>query len=193
VYECCAHPCFTDDFEVSIFLTELSTPHSILLRQKNFHGKREKIKSTSEKMTGTREVPMQVDEYADEEEAMASLMRTESTEEEKPVLQDIHAAEGGASEDVTSGPGCEGETLFISDHSEEDREVTADDAAEHADDKKKLALNTTYHGFRIYGRILCLVVKRKGIVKGKQLTGGTGQAMMEEWIVSTQEPRVMDD
>lgn len=52
-------------------------------------------------------------------------------------------------------------------------------------DKKKIAIKTTYDGFSIHGRILCLVVKRKGIA-GRGLVGGTGQAMMEEWIASTQ-------
>ena len=53
------------------------------------------------------------------------------------------------------------------------------------DDKKKLGFNTTYDGFRIHGRILCLVVKRKEATKGKQAEG-TGKAMMEDWISSTQ-------
>ena len=63
------------------------------------------------------------------------------------------------------------------------------------DDKKKLALRTSYDGFSIYGRILCLVVKRRGNAKGKDLVGGAGQAMMEEWIASTQmgEAQMMDE
>jgi len=38
------------------------------------------------------------------------------------------------------------------------------------DDKKKLGLNTSYDGFSIYGRILCLVVKRRGV----RTSGGVG-------------------
>jgi len=58
-----------------------------------------------------------------------------------------------------------------------------------------MLLNTTYDGFSIYGRILCLVVKRRGTGKGKELVGGAGQAMMEEWIASTQiaEGQMMDE
>lgn len=56
--------------------------------------------------------------------------------------------------------------------------------AEEGDDKKKLAMSTTYEGFAIYGRVLCLVVKRKDN-KGKRTEG---QAMMEDWIASTQMP-----
>ena len=50
------------------------------------------------------------------------------------------------------------------------------------DDKKKLALNTSYDGFSIYGRILCLVVKRKG--KKSQPSGIVvgGSQMMEHWV-----------
>jgi hypothetical protein len=56
-----------------------------------------------------------------------------------------------------------------------------------------MALSTSYDGFSIYGRILCLVVKRKGMVKGKQPAAGAGQAMMEEWIASTQVDRNDED
>ncbi|KAK7984874.1 hypothetical protein PG988_002496 [Apiospora saccharicola] len=65
------------------------------------------------------------------------------------------------------------------------------------DDKKKLAMDISYEGFSIYGRVLCLVVKRRdqsnatgsggggAIGKGKQ---GGGSAMMENFIISTQVP-----
>ena len=61
-------------------------------------------------------------------------------------------------------------------------------SGEESDDKKKMAMDTTYDGFSIYGRVLCLVVKRKD-KKGKapaNLAGG--QATMENWISSTQMP-----
>ena len=44
-----------------------------------------------------------------------------------------------------------------------------------------MALKTTYDGYAIYGRILCLIVKRRG-----RAVGGAGQAVMEEWVRSTQ-------
>lgn len=83
------------------------------------------------------------------------------------------------------------------------------------DDKKKLAMDISYEGFSIYGRVLCLVIKRRdgfagGKGKGKAVattsaTGSTasttvrggrggqsaapgGQAVMENWITSTQMP-----
>ena len=58
---------------------------------------------------------------------------------------------------------------------------------EQADDKKKMAMDTIYDGFSIYGRVLCLVVKRKD-ARGKVPAKSGGQAMMEDWIASTQMP-----
>lgn len=60
------------------------------------------------------------------------------------------------------------------------------------DDKKKMAIDTLYDGFSIYGRVLCLVVKRRDVGKPKGRISG-GQAMMEEWITSTQMPPIDED
>ncbi|KAI1392930.1 uncharacterized protein F4822DRAFT_441665 [Hypoxylon trugodes] len=85
--------------------------------------------------------------------------------------------------------------------------------ADNEDDKKKLAMDISYEGFSIYGRVLCLVVKRRdgNIGAGPQPAGrgssnnnssrnsaagssnatkpgGGGQAMMENFILSTQVP-----
>lgn len=55
------------------------------------------------------------------------------------------------------------------------------------DDKKKLGLNTSYEGFSIYGRILCLVVKRRGQRAAASASGPpvSSQQMLENWV-STQ-------
>lgn len=63
------------------------------------------------------------------------------------------------------------------------------------DDKKKLALNTSYEGFSIYGRILCLIVKRRG-GKGKAAASvaGTSSAMLENWVsTQAQQERQVDE
>lgn len=62
---------------------------------------------------------------------------------------------------------------------------------DQADDKKKMAMDTSYDGFSIYGRVLCLIVKRKDN-KSKTLDRAGVQAMMEDWIVSTQMPAQED-
>jgi hypothetical protein len=68
------------------------------------------------------------------------------------------------------------------------------------DDKKKLAMDISYEGFSIYGRVLCLVVKKRdagsvgrstaavGSSTRSQSAAPGGQAMMENWITSTQMP-----
>ena len=162
-----------------------------------FTGKKGKLRSNSGKMTGTKEEPMEV-----KEEGGNVLVRKESEEEtEKLALKDIPAYTEGRSDTAelvkSRSPGSE-EGLFLSEKSDEgshhdstlrrkeDVVVVEEDSDKDDDDKKKLAMNTIYDGFSIYGRILCLVVKRKGLVKGQQPAGGTGQAMMEEWVASTQ-------
>ena len=64
-----------------------------------------------------------------------------------------------------------------------DQMPSADD--EWTDDKKKLGVRTTYQGFSIWGWVLCLLVTRKSSTK-KSAEQNIGQALMEEWISSTQ-------
>lgn len=124
----------------------------------------------------------------------------ESPEEPPTNLRDIPMADHGEGKDSAQHSPASEQSLFIPDDSAEDgssrirrhqdaqtkRELTSIDPEDGTDDKKKMLLNTSYDGFAIYGRILCLVVKRRGVTKGKDRGGGTGQAMMEEWIASTQ-------
>ncbi|KAK3080851.1 hypothetical protein LTS18_012529 [Coniosporium uncinatum] len=205
-----------DDFEVSIFLTDLSTRHSLLTKQKHF-GDKPRLKSNSVKLTGwlttgTVENPMEVGE---DEAAVA--VRSEDVEE--PInLDDIPEAGGGLDDDeegdaVRSTSRAKRrrkdseEELFVNDASpSEDEgfqtqhtpakarkkrkggrtEAPEEDAAA-GDDKKKMAMNTVYDGFSIYGRILCLVVKRRGgrATTSGAMPAGSGQQMMEQWV-STQ-------
>ena len=143
-------------------------------------------------------------------EGARGLVAEESEESEGIGMADMPSAAGNeARRSATLAKEESQEGLFVSDDSgEENFDVyqmpssknkgkravgEEDDGGE--DDKKKLGMNTTYDGFSIYGRILCLVVKRRGTAKGKELAGGAGQAMMEEWITSTQmgEGQMMDE
>lgn len=74
-----------------------------------------------------------------------------------------------------------------------DAEVIEDED-ESQDDKKKLGLNTSYEGFSIYGRILCLVVKRRGVrnAAGDATAPVSSQQMLENWV-STQAAGQADD
>lgn len=101
----------------------------------------------------------------------------------------------------------ESDDLFVDNRpskrrKEQDTEVDTELAGE--DDKKKMAMDISYEGFAIYGRVLCLVVKRRGSGRGAQAAASNSsqttsqlgnQAVMDNWITSTQMPaaEVADD
>lgn len=193
-----------DDFEVAVFLTEVSARHSIIRKEKRALGENKPRLGTARGKlagAGTRGVPVEVDQ-ADEIEIIR-----EEISEARPKLLDIPLAKHGGEPLETGSVRAEG--LFVSDVSDEEETQESRSARRQPhnqrsepmdfdggeDDKKKLKLYTTYDGFSIYGRILCLVVKRRGLSRGKEPVRETGQAMMEEWITSTQssEPQMMDD
>ncbi|KAL8893354.1 MAG: hypothetical protein Q9192_005352 [Flavoplaca navasiana] len=191
-----------DDFEVTVFLTEISSRHAILHKEKRAKIEKPRLGTNHPRLTGqgTQDVPVQVEDMVDQ-----AVVREESQEEKDIKLADIPTAEEHGTQTSAT---AEDPTLFLSDDSDHeandatsrtrqtlnqgDRLPTDEDP--QMDDKKKLGMNTSYDGFSIYGRILCLVVKRRGNTKGKDLAGGVGQAMMEEWIASTQmaEEQMMD-
>ncbi|MCJ1306443.1 hypothetical protein MMC25_000085 [Agyrium rufum] len=178
-----------DDFDVSIFLTELSTRHSILTKQKFFREKAKKLQSNSDKLTGTQKDPVNVEDgampqilrEAEDEDMSIDLKKLPMTSETWEADHNPHIISDESDTGDIGETGQEGDSIGR--------------FPEEADDKKKkLAMNTTYDGFSIYGRILCLVVKRKGNSKGKQAANGTGKAMMEGWITSTQmQGMILDD
>ena len=194
----------TDDFEVAIFLTETSSRHSILRKMKTAKAEKSRLGTTHGKLTGTRDEPVEVVESA------PGLISEESEESEGVRMADIPSAAGGEADGKTTSAKSESqEGLFVSDDSDEGnfdaqempssknrgKRPVGEEEDDGEDDKKKLGMNTTYDGFSIYGRILCLVVKRRGTAKGKEMAGGAGQAMMEDWIASTQmgEGQMMDE
>ncbi|KAL1857500.1 hypothetical protein Daus18300_010365 [Diaporthe australafricana] len=252
-----------DDFEVSIFLTETSTRHSLLYKHKHFRDTTQtKLKSNSNRLTGgaSREVPIDVEGLAQGAEETAAV-REEGDDDDAVALFDIPTMD----EDETTtapvgsppsmrpskrrrgrgarlpredgeGDGDEhdAEILISDDEVDDDDNLFVDDdgsdgsdgsatapppakrrraaasPAEHEaqrDDKKKLAMDISYEGFSIYGRVLCLVVKKHGgpsdggrsaPAKAGRRTGqsaapGGGQAVMENWITSTQMPEVAPD
>lgn len=196
-----------DDFEVSVFLTETSSRHAILKKDKRAKSEKPRLGTTKGRLTcaGTQDGPVLVEEGVDE-----PLIRQESQDGTDNTLRDIPAVGNSTSVEDDRSPAREGDDpLFVSEGSDDEapqiqkqpnpRKVKEESVQlgpkDGEDDKKKMALNTTYDGFTIYGRILCLVVKRRGTARGKELVGGAGQAMMEEWIASTQaaEGQMMDD
>ncbi|KAF2756258.1 hypothetical protein EJ05DRAFT_95540 [Pseudovirgaria hyperparasitica] len=128
----------------------------------------------------------------------------------------------------------DGDALFVVDSSAEEDEAvegaastsskqkrkdksTGDkdnDNADDEDDKKKLVSATRYDGFSIYGRILCLVVKRSGpagktgggaaAATGRTASGSAGSAgasvgiassqqMLENWVSTQAAAKDLDD
>ncbi|KAL7620212.1 hypothetical protein AAE478_009205 [Parahypoxylon ruwenzoriense] len=253
-----------DDFEVSIFLTETSTRHTLLTKHKHFHDTTQtKLTSNSTRLMGaTSEAPLDVDATIES----ATILREESGDEDvAATLAAIPAAdetagsssdrrpkrarrntEADATADATadadanrkaddqqngtvdidivsdSQEGSEGEDdddgLFVQSPDDDPGTrpppakrrrgaavVEEGDNEGNRDDKKKLAMDISYEGFSIYGRVLCLVVKRRdgsgpqpagrsGRLGGAATAGrnatkpGGGQAMMENFIISTQVP-----
>lgn len=177
--------------------------------------KDERLKSNSAKLlAGTNDEPIDVDNEA------PNLIREESDEpKSRLALADIPVFEEQSLgiEPSTRAPKRphSNDGLFVVESSGSDvpdvrtvstrsakskkqktNSTSLQDEQEFPDDKKKLAINTSYDGFNIYGRILCLVVKRKETSKA-QTTNRTpiigGQAMMEDWIASTQVAADQDD
>ncbi|KAI4168850.1 MAG: hypothetical protein LQ343_006063 [Gyalolechia ehrenbergii] len=190
----------SDDFEVVVFLTETSSRHAILHKKKRAKTEKPRLGSIDGKLTGegTRDVPVEITDALE-----PPVLREESQEEKMPDLASIPAAndEDGRAHDEElfvsgrSSPACNESEPLTSDKGSRRSQVVPGDQALDTDDKKKLSLRSSYDGFSIYGRILCLVVKRRGNAKGNDLAGGAGQAMMEEWITSTQmvEGQMMDE
>lgn len=158
-------------------------------------------------MTGTMSEPILVDEGR-------GIVREESSDDQPLRMENVPVA-APTHEEEKGGEDEEDEELFVSSpspeplatnrkrkqpHTDNDLDTTSkpDFATlatandENPDEKKKMFLETEYDGFSIYGRILCLVVKRRGVAKGASSSGGIvmgsgqGQAMMEGWIASTQ-------
>jgi hypothetical protein len=143
--------------------------------------------------------------------------------------QDSTAAQGGAQQLSDEGPDSgedddeSDQELFVSGGGEEEndsdtrtgpppskrrkgKEPASND--DGTDEKKKLAMDISYEGFGIYGRVLCLVIKRRddgkvaALSPGAGLSGGGrsqasgrpgGQASMENWITSTQMPETTEE
>ena len=179
-------------------MTETSSRHAILKKDKRAKSEKPRLGTTKGRLTGagTQDVPVDVDE-----EGSRLIIREENLEDAETALRSIPVA-GESPQGEAQGPNRgRDNSLFVSEDSDDahlrlvKEESVQPSRLDGEDDKKKLALGTTYDGFTIYGRILCLVVKRKGNVRGKEVAGGAGQAMMEEWIASTQavEGQLMDD
>jgi hypothetical protein len=177
-----------------------------LTKQKHFSNN-PKIKSTGSKLTGwlnNNENPI----YVDDDERPPEILQEDEDVVKLRDVPDVSEADK-RNKDRTG----DDEALFVSSDDEEFFATQREHSAkrrkpndghdepnamalnETQDDKKKLAMNTSYDGFSIYGRILCLLVKRKG--KKIQTPGAAvgGSQMMEQWVSTqaAQEAHLGDD
>lgn len=183
---------FTDDFEVAIFLRESGTRHSLLKRQKTF-AEPKKIQSNSEKLTGTNDSPIHVEEDTD----TAHHVIVDSDHESEVNLHDIPEApqlEGNRSKRRRTLGAFDNASSVQPPAAKRNRTYEQDDPDADTEDEKKLGMITTYEGFNIWGWVLCLLVTRKGdrARTSNPASETTGQALLEEWI-STQAPGGVDD
>lgn len=168
------------------------------------------MRSNSEKLTGAGATSEEAIHVGDGglDTGVPVIAREESDEnmlelKDIPLVEDVEDEEGfetmrtrpkrgrRQSDDEDDGDG-----LFVDDEDEEPlpkrvKETTIVER-DGQEDKKKMAMDTSYDGFSIYGRVLCLVVKKRDTGKAKGRMSG-GQAMMEEWITSTQMPPIDED
>lgn len=201
----------SDDFEVAIFLTEPSTRHSLLIKQRYLKEPRQRLRSNSRKLTDP------ANDHTDGSETRQSspIVLREDEEEGNPLdLREIPLApaeeaswEGrpdrrrrnhlGNEPSLQRDRDSPSEVIDLSEgddmsrdrnlQSKRQQSILSDmpELAGEDDDKKKLFISSSYDGFSIYGRILCLIVKRR---QGTNERSGINdsQAMMENWIRSTQ-------
>jgi hypothetical protein len=153
-----------DEFEVAIFLTETDTRHSLVVKHKHFRDKvQTKLTSNSTRLIGASSAaPIDLDRLVNREES------------DDIDLSAIPAI--GSEDDARLDDGDEHDDL--NPDLGEDGDGTR--AAAGGADGKKLGMDVSYEGFAIYGRVLCLMVKRRD--------GKPQRAMMEDWIASTQIP-----
>lgn len=115
-----------DDFEVSVFLTDVDTKHHLIVKEKVFQSK------DGNTSNNTKADPVILQEDSDDED-LSRIPQADET------------------------------------------------GTENMQDDKKMAFNTNYNGFAIYGKVLCLLVERR---TGKK--SSDGQALMQEWITASQ-------
>lgn len=173
-----------DDFEVALFLTDAPSRHSLITKHKQFTDK-PLITSTSKRMTGA---------IIESGAETVDLSR----DDDVPGLRE-EEADGSLA--LNAIPTAEDDVLSVSSDDDQAFQTQRPPASrrrrvptfatdqQYNDDKKKMAVRTSYDSFSIYGKILCLIVKRKGpkskaVVTSNNMGSGSGQ-MMEAWI-STQ-------
>ncbi|KAJ5236296.1 hypothetical protein N7489_006387 [Penicillium chrysogenum] len=169
-----------DDFEVAIFLRESRTRHSLLTRNKTFHGKERQAQN----------LKLELNQEHVSEDTAANPVNSGDGEimiesDSEPDLE-LHNIPESADEVV---PGDRRRSSRRTQATREDQ-VPEDTGS----DEKKLGFSTHYESFNIYGWVLCLLITRKGDKTRPSAVASESnrQPLMEEWI-STQAQVSVDD
>ncbi|KAB8235078.1 uncharacterized protein BDW43DRAFT_38599 [Aspergillus alliaceus] len=170
-----------EDFEVSLFLRESRTRHSLLTRHKEF----DEPKNTLREGMGNQSGPMKGSSGG-----VDGGIVVESDSESNLDLHDIPQA---TAEEGNDSRGKRRRNTDEPVDTAASRRVSKRRKDEEPDDKK-MRFRTNYEGFNIYGWVLCLLVTRKGDKAGAKSVSSesTRQALMEEWM-STQAQGVVDE
>ncbi|KAL4820583.1 hypothetical protein BDW67DRAFT_180959 [Aspergillus spinulosporus] len=156
-----------DDFEVTVFLRESRTRHSLLTRHKDFEQPRSKRNRTQpcEDNGGQLDNGILVESDSESGVNMDAIPQAGSEEED-------NATEG--------------------QRAKRKRDEQLQEPYEGED--KKMRFRTNYEGFNIHGWMLCLLVTRKGNKEKARVEAAEPkrQALMEEWI-STQAQGDLDE
>jgi hypothetical protein len=153
--------------------------------------------------TGSADKPMEI---VDDETDVPILHEDDDEQINLDDIPDISITEGQEPRDG------EVDTLFVNDSedSEQDFQTHHQDDGSHRgnrakpnnsgsseaqnatpDDKKKFRIQTLYDGFSIYGRILCLMIKRRGGPVSAAVA--SSQQLMENWISTQAAQEIMVD
>lgn len=173
---------YLDEFEVAIFLRESRTRHSLLTRNKTFHGKENEVKDWRMELKPDH---VSGDTAANPANSADGEIMIESDSEADLELHNIPESE----DEVALGNGSRSSKR--SRTTRRDQEPPEDTLGS---DEKKLRFSTHYESFNIHGWVLCLLITRKGD-KTRPSVGvskSNRQPLMEEWI-STQAQASVDD
>lgn len=171
-----------DEFEVAIFLRESRTRHSLLTRNKTFHGKENQDQDLRMELKPDH---VSGDTAANPVNSTDGGIMIESDSEADLELHNIPESE----DEVALGDGRRSSKRSRTTRRDQ---VPPEDTT--SSDEKKLRFSTHYESFNIHRWVLCLLITRKGD-KTRPSAGvseSNRQPLMEEWI-STQAQASVDD
>lgn len=171
-----------DEFEVAIFLRESRTRHSLLTRNKTFHGKENQDQDLRMELKPDH---VSGDTTTNPVNSTDGEIMIESDSEADLELHNIPESE----DEVALGKGRRSSKKSRTTRRDQ---VPPEDTT--GGDEKKLRFNTHYESFNIHGWVLCLLITRKGdkTRPSAGLSDSNRQPLMEEWI-STQAQASVDD